>query len=84
MPSRRFPPPWTVEDHNGRRHRERGKRSRLLVCRFKTADDDVVGLDAERVLNGLGGLVAIVAFDCLFENVGHALQNTSSTSLKSQ
>jgi hypothetical protein len=34
--------------------------------------DDVVALDAERVVDDPGGAVAIVAVDRLLENVGHA------------
>ena len=36
----------------------------------------VVALDAERVLNNLGGAVAVIAVDSLFKQVGHSLRVT--------
>jgi hypothetical protein len=33
---------------------------------------DLVALNAKRILNNLGGAVAVVSADCLFEKVGYA------------
>jgi hypothetical protein len=34
--------------------------------------DNVIALNAERVLDDLGGSAAVIGVDCLFEKVGYA------------
>jgi hypothetical protein len=52
----------------------------MMRARFgKAAVGDVVRIDAERVLDDLGGAVAVVAADCLFEKVGPGVYSSLTT-----
>jgi hypothetical protein len=75
----------------GVRHRERGKRSRLLVCRFKTADDarTLPNLKVVAINQLLGDylrrphdvIAAIQFVDSIFRPVALPLSGASTTEL---